>query len=71
MKNVKLRLAWIIPNIFCYIMFILCCYFLITNAEWVNEIGRLGGWVLMLTLLLFTTVFGTYRILIWIKDGKI
>ena len=70
MKNNKLRLAWIIPNVFCYFMLIGFASFVFINAEGLQEINRLSIWVLMLILLLFYCLFGSFRIWTWIKEGK-
>lgn len=71
MKNNKLRVAWIIPNVFCYLMFIGFSSFVLINAKGLEEINRLSIWVVMLLLLLLVSIFGSYRIWTWIKEGKI
>ncbi|NSL53275.1 hypothetical protein [Calidifontibacillus erzurumensis] len=70
MKNNKLRLVWIIPNVFCYLMFIGFTSFVLVNAKELEEINRLSIWVFMMLLLLLVSLFGSYRIWRWIKEGK-
>ena len=70
MKNTKLRIAWIIPNVFCYLMFIGFSSFVLMNANGLAEINSLSIWVLRLLLLLFVTLIGSFRIWTWIKEGK-
>lgn len=70
MKNIKLRTAWIIPNICMYIAFIVIGVFVLINDSALNDISRRGIWIVMMFLLLFVALFGTLRILSWIKQGK-
>lgn len=70
MKNYKLRIIWIIPNIFLYLMFIGCSIFVLKFREGLLEINRLSIWVITLILLLFVAILGSYRIWTWIKEGK-
>ena len=70
MKNNKLRLVWIIPNVFCYLMFIGFSSFVLFNAKGLEEINRLSIFVFMMLLLLLVSLFGSYRIWTWIKEGK-
>ncbi|NOU97802.1 hypothetical protein GC093_31910 [Paenibacillus sp. LMG 31456] len=69
--NMKLRVAWIIPNIFMYIFFIGISVFVLNNSNGLQHINQLVIWVVILILLLFTALFGTFRILSWIKQGKL
>ncbi|MDG5785959.1 hypothetical protein QA612_00545 [Evansella sp. AB-P1] len=71
MKNTKLRVAWIIPNVFCYLMLIGFSSFIALNAEGLKEISRLGIWVFVMIILFLVSIFGSYRIWTWIKEGKI
>ena len=70
MKNNKLRLGWIIPNVFCYLMFIGFSSFVLVNAKDLEEINSLSIWVFMMLLLLLVSLIGSYRIWTWIKEGK-
>jgi hypothetical protein len=70
LRNIKLRMIWIIPNVFCYLLLIGISIFIALNTESLLEIGRLGIWVLTLLVLLLVSIFGSYRIWTWIKDGK-
>jgi amino acid transporter len=70
MKNSKLRLAWIIPNAFCYIMFAGFSVFTVLNAKSLQEVNRLSIWVLAMLILLFVSIMGSYRIRTWVKEGK-
>ncbi|AST91903.1 hypothetical protein ACWE42_02705 [Sutcliffiella cohnii] len=71
MKNTKLRIMWIIPNVFCYVMFIGFSSFVIINADGLYEIARLSIWVLTMIFLFIVSIIGSYRIWSWIKQGKI
>lgn len=71
LRKKKLRLFWIIPNLFCYVMLIGCLIFVVTNVQGLVTIQELGFLVLMLMILLSVSLFGTYRIWTWIKEGKI
>jgi len=70
LKNNKLRLVWIIPNVFMYLMFAGFSTFVIKHAKELKEIGSLSIWVWMLLLLLFVCIFCSVRIRVWIKEGK-
>jgi len=70
-KNIKLRIVWIIPNVFMYLLFIGFGTFVLINADGLRDINRLGIWVFMLLLILFAALFGSFRIWTWIKQGKI
>ncbi|MCZ8542312.1 hypothetical protein [Psychrobacillus psychrodurans] len=71
MKNKKIRVAWIIPNLFCYLMFIGFSTFIVLNAEGLQEISRLNTWVFAMIILFLISIFGSYRIWGWIKEGRI
>jgi hypothetical protein len=71
MSKQRLRVAWIIPNIFMYLLFVVFSGFVIINANGIREINRLNIWIFFLILLLFIALFGTYRIWVWIKQGKL
>ncbi|WPK11150.1 hypothetical protein R6U77_14825 [Lysinibacillus louembei] len=70
MKNTKLRIIWMIPNIFCYLMLLGFATFVFIKAEGLMAIDRLTIWVIALFALLFVSLFGSYRIWTWIKEGK-
>lgn len=70
MKNKKLRIIWIIPNVFCYLMFIGALIFVIVNSEGIEEIGKMSFWIFTLFLLLLVSVLGSLRIWYWIVKGK-
>lgn len=70
-KNIKLRIVWIIPNVFCYLMFLGFSTFISMNAEGLREMpGLFIGWIFMMLVLLLVSIFGSYRIWTWIKEGK-
>ncbi|MGE7932613.1 hypothetical protein [Viridibacillus arvi] len=71
MKNTKLRIAWIIPNVFCYLMLFGLSIWTVANGEGLQEINRLSLYVIFMLLLFLVSVFGSYRIWTWIKEGKI
>ncbi|WP_088068177.1 hypothetical protein [Gottfriedia luciferensis] len=71
MKNKKLRIGWIIPNVFCYLMFICFSTFIIRNAEGLKEINRFSIWVIAMLALLLVSIFGSFRIWKWIKECKL
>jgi len=68
--NKKLRIAWIIPNVFCYLVFLVSSTFVALNAEGLREINLLNRWVVTMIMLFFASVFGSYRIWTWIREGK-
>ncbi|MFD1030170.1 hypothetical protein [Metaplanococcus flavidus] len=70
MKNRKLRIAWIIPNIFFYLMFIGFSTFVVLNAEGLQEINLFGIWVFAMMILLLVAILGSFRIWSWIREGK-
>ncbi|MFJ7936183.1 hypothetical protein [Sporosarcina sp. NPDC096371] len=70
MKNKKLRAAWIIPNVFCYLMFIGALIFVVSNVEGIKEIEEAPYWVLMLSALFVVSFFGSIRIWQWIGKGE-
>ncbi|TXC90521.1 hypothetical protein FS935_11405 [Metabacillus litoralis] len=71
MQNKKMRILWIIPNVFCYLMSIVVLFFIISNTEGLIEINRLPVWLLIMLILFLVSVLGSFRIMSWIKQGKI
>src|SRR5690606_8507784 len=67
LNNTKLRVIWIIPNVFCYLMFVGFSTFVVLNAKGLEEINSLSIWVFMMLMLLFVSILGSYRIWTWIK----
>ncbi|WLD92879.1 hypothetical protein [Alkalihalobacillus sp. AL-G] len=70
MKNTKLRIVWIIPNVFCYLLLFGLTMWVVANGEGLREINRLSIYVIFMILLFLVSVFGSYRIWRWIKEGK-
>lgn len=70
-KSMALRAAWIIPNVLCYFLLIYIGIFVGKNAEGLEEINQLGIWLFMLIVMLMVSAFGTFRIVHWIKKGKL
>lgn len=70
MKNTKLRVAWIVPNVFTYLMFIGALVFVTINAQGIQEIGMTPLWIFTLFVLFVGSVLGSLRIRYWIKKGK-
>lgn len=64
-------MIWIIPNVLLYLFAIGILWFIVINAQALQEISGLGIWILILLLLLLVNFFGSYRIVSWIKQGKI
>ncbi|WP_409250866.1 hypothetical protein V1502_11910 [Bacillus sp. SCS-153A] len=71
MKDKKLRIAWVVLNLFSYIMLIGVSLFVGVNAEGLAEINRLSIWVITILGLLFVSVFGSVQVSTWIKKGKV
>lgn len=71
MKNNKLRVIWIIPNVFCYLMLVGFSIWIVANGEWLHEMNRLSAYVSVMLLLFLVSAFGSYRIWTWIKEGEI
>lgn len=69
-KNVKLRILWVIPNATMYLFFIGLSVFVLVHSDELQAANVMGAWLIMLALLLVVTLFGTFRILSWIKQGK-
>ncbi|MCL6605384.1 MAG: hypothetical protein K6T94_21180 [Paenibacillus sp.] len=69
--NMGLRMAWIIPNVLMYFFFLGLSVFVFANSEGLNDINRLGIWLVVLILLLLIALFGSYRIWSWIQKGKL
>ncbi|WP_019532659.1 hypothetical protein [Paenibacillus ginsengihumi] len=53
-----------------YIAFIVLSVFVLIHMDGIREINQLGMWIALLLLLLLTALFGTFRILAWIREGK-
>ncbi|REB07489.1 hypothetical protein DVB69_10945 [Sporosarcina sp. BI001-red] len=70
LKNKKLRIIWIIPNIFLYLMFFGALIFVISNSEGIREIGQTPLWSLLLIGLFVVSFGGSLRIWQWIAQGK-
>lgn len=52
-------------------MFIGFSTFIVLNAEGLQEISRLNTWVFAMIILFLISIFGSYRIWGWIKEGRI
>ncbi|WP_349772356.1 hypothetical protein [Lederbergia citrisecunda] len=64
-------MIWIIPNIMCYLMFAAVIIFIVKNEKGLLKINELFIWVLISIILLLVSIYGSYRIQRWIKEGKI
>lgn len=71
MKNIKLRIAWIIPNLICYFMLIGLTIFVVVNRDGLYELKELSIYAIFILVLFIVSVFGSYQIWNWIKDGKV
>ncbi|MEH7225373.1 hypothetical protein V7112_16315 [Bacillus sp. JJ1566] len=71
MKNKKLRIAWIIPNVFCYLMLIGFSTYIYINSEVLDRGNLLGLWVFIMLVLFLVSLIGSYRIWTWMKEGKL
>ncbi|MFP3323471.1 hypothetical protein R0K05_10190 [Planococcus sp. SIMBA_160] len=70
MKDMGVKMMWIVPNILLYLLAIGVLWFIIVNAQTMQEISYLGIWIIGLLLLLLVNFFGSYQIASWIKQGK-
>ena len=52
MKNIVLKMIWIIPNVLLYLLAIGILWFIVINAQSLQEISSLGIWMFVLLLLL-------------------
>ncbi|SDE65599.1 hypothetical protein SAMN02799630_06012 [Paenibacillus sp. UNCCL117] len=69
MKNVKLRMAWIVPQIFLAIMNLFLLGFIVMNWSYLGNTKPL--YITLCSLLYLVIVLGVYKIIDWIKKGKI
>lgn len=69
-KNRKLRIIWLIPNVFMYLVFLGFGGFVLLHWDELRGINELGYWVIRLLLVLVVALFGSYRIWSWIRQGK-
>ena len=65
------RIALIVLNLFCYGLVIYYGMFVIENGSGLREINEFGKWMFMLVCLLLASLYGTFRIVTWIREGKI
>jgi hypothetical protein len=70
LKDTKLRVVWNIPNVFCYLIIVGLSIFIVLNVEGLREVNRLGIWVISIIILFLISIYGSYRIWSWIKEGK-
>jgi len=70
LKNIKLRVIWIVPNICLYLMFIATLIFVVSKTEGIREIGQIPLWILLLIGLFIVSFGGSLRIWQWIVQGK-
>ncbi|TYS78063.1 hypothetical protein FZC85_09535 [Rossellomorea aquimaris] len=70
LKSAKLRIVWIIPNVFCYLMLVGLSIWVVANSEGLQEINRLSIYVIFMILIFLVSVSGSYRIWKWIKEGQ-
>lgn len=71
MKNNKLRIAWILPNVMVYLLLAGITAFIVLQAEGLQESGELIIYVIFALLLGLVTVGGSLRIRHWVKAGKL
>lgn len=45
--------------------------FVAINLEGLRDISRLGIWVFAMILLFLVSIYGSFRIWTWIKEGKL
>ncbi|PIC62574.1 hypothetical protein CSV79_16325 [Sporosarcina sp. P13] len=69
-KNPNLRVVWIVPNVFIYLMFIGALIFVTINAKGIQENGMILLWIFTLFVLFVGSVLGSFHIRYWIKQGK-
>ncbi|MDU0206284.1 hypothetical protein ACYEXS_36250 [Paenibacillus sp. MAH-36] len=69
--NMGLRIAYIIPNVFMYILIFGLSVFVFTSVEELKDVNRLEIWLFNLVILLLAALFGSYRIWSWVKRGKL
>lgn len=70
MKDMGVKMMWIVPNILLHLLAIGVLWFIVVNAETLQEIGYLVIWTIGLLLLLLINFFESYQIASWIKQGK-
>ncbi|MDF2837023.1 MAG: family NAD(P)-dependent oxidoreductase [Paenibacillus sp.] len=63
-------IAWIVLNALMYVYDIWLLVFIVTNAEGLNEIGRMGYHAFVWFGLLVICIVGTTRIVTWYRQGK-
>ena len=67
-----LRIIWISGNVFLYLLMLVgTTAFVHLNFNGIIEIGMGTYWFTLLFGLLFVSIFGTVRIIGWIKEGKL
>lgn len=71
MDKVKLRMAYLILNVFLYVMFIGFSIYVIVNRKGIYQVGMASYWFWMLLFLLFISLLYSMRIRSWIKKGKL
>lgn len=70
MKNIYFQIAWILPNVFMYFASLgLIVFISLIYRE--LDILTFTVYSVFVVLTLFTAVFGTYKILLWIKEERI
>jgi hypothetical protein len=69
-KKMGLRLAWIIPNLLTYIASVFILLFVTLNFNDIKALGQLWIYGMMLVCLLGVSLFGSFRIRKWIRDGQ-
>lgn len=50
MKNTKLRIVWIIPNVFCYLILFGLSMWVLANGKGLQEINRLSIYLIFMIL---------------------
>ncbi|QOR65016.1 hypothetical protein IM538_14340 [Cytobacillus suaedae] len=61
MKRYILRIVWIIPNVFCYLMTFGLTAWVLTNYEGLQEINRLFVYILFVILLTIVSIIGSFE----------
>lgn len=71
MKQGRLRMVWILLNVWLYLMLIGTTIFIMANAEGLQEINRLFIFIVITLVLGLVAISVSFRIWNWIKEGRL
>ncbi len=69
--NMKLRILWIAPHVFLYLVNLGFLLFIVLNWTDLKQYGNPGLFVFIWVVFTLVQLFGSYKIFEWLKNGHL